>query len=89
MMRGTPRALPCFFVNLRNVYVMRAKLRHILCKGQGIAVVCFSQRWVNTNFGIIYNTLHVCVHTAMATILRLRKNTSKIQISKATILQIG
>ena len=60
MMRGTPRALPCFFVNLRNVYVMRAKLRHILCKGQGIAVVCFSQRWVNTNFGIIYNTLHVC-----------------------------
>ena len=27
---------------------------------QGTAVVCFSQRWVNTNFGIIYNTLHVC-----------------------------
>ena len=27
---------------------------------QGTAVVCFSQRWVNTNFGIIYNTLLVC-----------------------------
>ena len=82
-MRGTPRAL--------------RKLTHCLCYArdiktytlQGTAVVCFSQRWVNTNFGIIYNTLHVCVHTAMATILRLQKNTSKIQISKATILQIG
>jgi hypothetical protein len=54
MMRGTPRALRKFTQCL--CYAREIKTYTL----QGTAVVCFSQRRVNTNFGIIYNTLHVC-----------------------------
>ena len=56
---GTPRALPCFFVNLRNVYVMRAKLRHILCKAQ-LWFVFLNAGWTLTSE--LFITRYMCVH---------------------------